>query len=88
MPSTAIYLQTEEVAGLIDLCGFKDRRGETIIKMLLPGCGSREHESCHVMAPRIGTKDHPAKWVGWYHCSCECHEFTETKDGWKVEPRR
>jgi hypothetical protein len=88
MPSTLIHLATDEVAALVELSGFKDRRGETIIKVLLPGCGSMDHASCQVMVPRIGTADSPRKWVGWYHCSCNCHEFTETKDGWSVRPAK
>ena len=88
MPSHLIHLSTEEAAQTVDLSAFKDKRGETIIKLLLPGCGSRDHPTCQVMVPRIGTKESPSKWVGWYHCSCDCHDFTETKDGWRVEPRK
>ena len=79
MPSTQIHLSIDEAAALVDLSAFKDRRGETIIKLLFPGCGSMEHESCQVMAPRIGTPESSMKWVGWYHCSCSCHEIIETK---------
>lgn len=88
MPSTLIHLETAEAASLVDLSAFKDRRGEVIVKLLLPGCGSMDHASCATMAPRIGTSDNPRKWIGWYHCSCACHEFTETKNGWKVRPAK
>lgn len=87
MPSTLVHMETAEVASLIDLSGFKDRRGETVIKLLLPGCGSTDHRMCQVMVPRIGTKESPRQWVGWYHCSCECHTFVETETGWEVKPR-
>ena len=79
------HLEVSHAAELISLGGFKDRRGETIITLLFPGCGSMEHEVCMTMAPRIGTKDRPRKWLGWYHCSCDCHKFTETDTGWNVE---
>lgn len=88
MSSALIHLEVVEVASLIDLSGFKDRRGEIVIKLLFPGCGSADHAMCQVMAPRIGTEDSSRRWVGWYHCSCDCHEFTETNKGWEVRPRR
>ena len=91
MPSHFIHLSTEEAAQTVDLSAFKDKRGETIVRLLLPHCGGAldqgGHETCLVMSPRIGTKDAPNKWIGWYHCSCDCHEFTETKDGWTVKPK-
>lgn len=77
-----------EAQRLIDLGVFRDHTGHTIITLLLPGCGGGDHKACHVASPRIGTKDQPGKWIGWYHCSCECHEFKKTKNGWKMGPAK
>ena len=88
MPTHFVYMETEKAAELVELVAFKDRRGETVIKMLLPGCGSMQHEDCRVMVPRIGTREEPRRFVGWYHCSCDCHEFIETKNGWEAKPSK
>jgi len=86
MPSHLIHLDVEKAVELIGLHAFTDRRGDTIVTYLFPDCGAGLHVGCTPMIPRIGTNDNPRKWLGWQHCKCHCHEWTETKNGWSVRP--
>lgn len=64
----------------------KEKTGDSIFHFLFPHCGARRHQQCPVMMPRIGDKRCLQQWLGWQHCSCPCHKFTKTKDGYSAKP--
>lgn len=63
-------------------------KGESIFWFLFPACGGSEHKECTPLYPRIGDKTNGRRWLGWQHCSCSCHTWKKTKNGWQVGPTK